>query len=43
MAEIALGIASSRTPQLGYGTDMWRDHAGRDRHDPKLLVLGVAQ
>jgi 3-O-methylgallate 3,4-dioxygenase len=31
MAEIVLGIASSHTPQLSSGVDMWPDHADRDR------------
>jgi hypothetical protein len=37
MAEIVLGVASSHTPQLSSGTDMWRDHAERDRRNPLLL------
>jgi 3-O-methylgallate 3,4-dioxygenase len=31
MADIVLGIASSHTPQLSSGVDMWPDHADRDR------------
>jgi 3-O-methylgallate 3,4-dioxygenase len=31
MAEIVVGIASSHTPQLSSGVDMWHDHADRDR------------
>lgn len=31
MAEIVVGIASSHTPQLSSGVDMWPDHADRDR------------
>jgi 3-O-methylgallate 3,4-dioxygenase len=31
MAEIVVGIASSHTPQLSSGVDMWTDHADRDR------------
>ncbi len=53
MAEIVVGIASSHTPQLSSGVDMWEDHAERDRRNPELLgkddefhtydeVLGVA-
>jgi catalytic LigB subunit of aromatic ring-opening dioxygenase len=37
MAEIVLGVASSHTPQLSSGTDMWADHAERDRRNPLLL------
>jgi hypothetical protein len=31
MADIVIGIASSHTPQLSSGVDMWPDHAARDR------------
>jgi len=31
MAEIVVGIASSHTPPLSSGVDMWPDHADRDR------------
>ena len=37
MAEIVVGIASSHTPQLSSGVDMWPDHAERDRRNPVLL------
>jgi 3-O-methylgallate 3,4-dioxygenase len=37
MAEIVIGIASSHTPQLSSGVDMWLDHAERDRRNPRLL------
>ena len=37
MAEIVVGIASSHTPQLSSGVDMWPDHAERDRRNPQLL------
>jgi 3-O-methylgallate 3,4-dioxygenase len=37
MAEIVVGIASSHTPQLSSGVDMWPDHAERDRRNPLLL------
>jgi 3-O-methylgallate 3,4-dioxygenase len=37
MAEIVVGIASSHTPQLSSGVDMWFDHAERDRRNPLLL------
>jgi 3-O-methylgallate 3,4-dioxygenase len=37
MAEIVVGIASSHTPQLSSGVDMWPDHAERDRRNPSLL------
>lgn len=39
MAEIVIGIASSHTPQLSSGVDMWEDHAERDRRNPSLLGL----
>jgi 3-O-methylgallate 3,4-dioxygenase len=37
MADIVLGIASSHTPQLSSGVDMWPDHAARDQRQPRLL------
>jgi 3-O-methylgallate 3,4-dioxygenase len=37
MADIVVGIASSHTPQLSSGVDMWPDHAARDRRNPLLL------
>jgi hypothetical protein len=37
MAEIVIGVASSHTPQLSSGVDMWGDHAERDRRNPLLL------
>jgi hypothetical protein len=37
MAEVVIGIASSHTPQLSSGVDMWPDHAERDRRNPRLL------
>jgi 3-O-methylgallate 3,4-dioxygenase len=37
MAEIVIGVASSHTPQLSSGVDMWLDHAERDRRNPRLL------
>jgi 3-O-methylgallate 3,4-dioxygenase len=37
MAEIVIGVASSHTPQLSSGVDMWLDHAERDRRNPQLL------
>jgi 3-O-methylgallate 3,4-dioxygenase len=37
MAKIVVGIASSHTPQLSSGVDMWPDHAERDRRNPRLL------
>ncbi|MBO0806366.1 MAG: hypothetical protein J2P25_25230 [Nocardiopsaceae bacterium] len=37
MADIVAGIASSHTPQLSSGVDMWPDHAERDRRNPRLL------
>jgi 3-O-methylgallate 3,4-dioxygenase len=37
MADIVVGIASSHTPQLSSGVDMWHDHADRDRRNPHLL------
>jgi len=37
MADVIVGIASSHTPQLSSGVDMWLDHAERDRRNPLLL------
>jgi 3-O-methylgallate 3,4-dioxygenase len=37
MADIVVGVASSHTPQLSSGVDMWEDHAERDRGNPRLL------
>ncbi len=37
MAEIVIGVASSHTPQLSSGVDMWEDHAERDRRNTQLL------
>ncbi len=37
MADIVIGIASSHTPQLSSGVNMWPDHAERDRRNPRLL------
>lgn len=37
MADIVVGIASSHTPQLSSGVEMWPDHAERDRRNPQLL------
>jgi 3-O-methylgallate 3,4-dioxygenase len=37
MADIVIGIASSHTPQLSSGVDLWSDHAERDRRNPLLL------
>jgi 3-O-methylgallate 3,4-dioxygenase len=37
MAEIVIGTASSHTPQLSSGVEMWHDHAERDRRNPQLL------
>lgn len=39
VAEIVLGVASSHTPQLSSGVDMWDDHAERDRRNSRLLGL----
>ena len=36
MAEIVIGVASSHTPQLSSGVDMWPDHARRDQRYPLL-------
>jgi 3-O-methylgallate 3,4-dioxygenase len=37
LAEIVIGIATSHTPQLSSGVNMWPDHAERDRRNPRLL------
>jgi 3-O-methylgallate 3,4-dioxygenase len=37
MAAVVIGVASSHTPQLSSGVDMWPDHAERDRRNPRLL------
>lgn len=37
MAEIVIGVGCSHTPQLSSGSDMWADHAERDRRNPHLL------
>jgi 3-O-methylgallate 3,4-dioxygenase len=37
LAELVIGVASSHTPQLSSGADMWPDHAERDRRNPRLL------
>jgi 3-O-methylgallate 3,4-dioxygenase len=37
MADIVVGIASSHTPQLSSGVEMWHDHAERDVRNPRLL------
>ena len=37
MADVVIGIASSHTPQLSSGFDMWHDHAERDQRNPQLL------
>jgi hypothetical protein len=37
MADIVVGVASSHTPQLSSGADMWPDHAERDQRNPHLL------
>jgi Catalytic LigB subunit of aromatic ring-opening dioxygenase len=42
MAEIVIGVASSHTPQLSSGVDMWEDHAERDRRNPRLLGVDAA-
>jgi len=36
MADIVIGIASSHTPQLSSGVDLWPDHALRDQRYPLL-------
>jgi 3-O-methylgallate 3,4-dioxygenase len=38
LAEIVIGIATSHTPQLSSGVNMWPDHAERDRRNPRLLA-----
>ena len=42
MADIVIGVASSHTPQLSSGVDMWLDHAERDRRNPQLLGKDAA-
>ena len=42
MADIVIGVASSHTPQLSSGVDMWLDHAERDRRNPRLLGRDAA-
>jgi len=42
MADIVIGVASSHTPQLSSGVDMWLDHAERDRRNPQLLGTDAA-
>jgi hypothetical protein len=42
MADIVIGVASSHTPQLSSGVDMWLDHAERDRRNPQLLGRDAA-
>src|ERR1700759_1831363 len=42
MADIVIGVASSHTPQLSSGVDMWLDHAERDRRNPRLLGKDAA-
>ena len=42
MADIVIGAASSHTPQLSSGVDMWLDHAERDRRNPQLLGKDAA-
>jgi Catalytic LigB subunit of aromatic ring-opening dioxygenase len=37
VADIVFGAASSHTPQLSSGVDMWEDHAARDRRNALLL------
>ncbi len=37
LADIVIGIASSHTPQLSSGVELWPDHAERDRRNPRLL------
>jgi 3-O-methylgallate 3,4-dioxygenase len=37
LADIVVGVASSHTPQLSSGVDMWTDHAERDQRAPRLL------
>jgi hypothetical protein len=36
LADIIIGVASSHTPQLSSGVDMWPDHALRDQRNPLL-------
>jgi Catalytic LigB subunit of aromatic ring-opening dioxygenase len=37
VAELALGLASSHTPQLSTSADYWTEHAARDQRNPRLL------
>jgi Catalytic LigB subunit of aromatic ring-opening dioxygenase len=37
VADIVFGAASSHSPQLSSGVDMWEDHAARDRRNALLL------
>jgi hypothetical protein len=37
MAEVVAGIASSHTPQLSTGIELWHDHAERDKRNQRLL------
>jgi hypothetical protein len=37
MADIVMGLATSHTPQLSSGADMWEDHAARDQRYSQLL------
>jgi hypothetical protein len=37
LAEIVVGVASSHSPQLSSGVDMWDGHGERDRRNKKLL------
>ena len=41
MADIVIGIASSHTPQLSSGVEMWHDHAERDRRNQQLLGVNA--
>lgn len=38
MAQIALGLGSSHTPQLSTLPEIWPDHAERDRKNPELVA-----
>ncbi len=42
MAEIVIGIASSHSPMLNTGVDVWQQHAARDRHNDALRGRGGA-
>jgi hypothetical protein len=37
VAELALGLASSHTPQLSTSADYWTEHGARDQRNPRLL------